>query len=158
MASTPRFYLNLGSNIQPESNLAEALRLLRDYGDLGGISSVWESEAVGFKGPNFLNASVGFQTASTQLELKRGALAGIESALGRKRVRDKFTSRTIDIDILIADGRCVNVELWANAFVIVPMAELLPDFAHPLSERRLADEAPLAAAASWIRRRPDVTI
>lgn len=153
-----RFYLNLGSNILPERNLADAVRLLGERGDVFEISSVWESEAVGSNGPHFLNLSVGFQAEIKESELKRTVVQPIESRLGRKRTADKNAPRSIDIDIILADGCAVNLERWSNPFVILPMAELLPEFLHPVSGKRLVDEAPGAAASIWIRRRPDITI
>jgi 7,8-dihydro-6-hydroxymethylpterin-pyrophosphokinase len=91
-------------------------------------------------------------------QLKRKVAGPIEKALGRRRSNDKNAPRTIDVDILLEDGRAVNAGLWKHPFVILPMAELLPQYAHPVTGRRLAEEAPLAAGSVWIRRRPDVIL
>jgi 2-amino-4-hydroxy-6-hydroxymethyldihydropteridine diphosphokinase len=158
MAPAHRFYLNLGSNIDPEPHLAEAVRLLRDSGNVNEISSVWESQAVGSDGPNFLNLSVGYESQVGPLNLKRSVVRVIENALGRSRTSDKNAPRTIDIDVLWEDDHPVNIELWMQAFVILPMAELLPQLPHPVTGRPLADEALWAAGSLWIQRRPDVMI
>ncbi len=156
MAPPHRFYLNLGSNILPERHLAQAMRLLRRHGTVLETSSVWESEAVGSAGPHFLNLSVGFEAQLNEVELKTTVVDAIETALGRNRTPDKSAPRTVDIDIILMDDHPLNPERWAHPFVVLPMAELLPGFRHPVTGRRLADEAPLSAASLWIRRRPDV--
>jgi 7,8-dihydro-6-hydroxymethylpterin-pyrophosphokinase len=43
MGNPRSYYLSLGSNISPERNLVEAIRQLRKYGEVGGVSSAWES-------------------------------------------------------------------------------------------------------------------
>ena len=153
-----QYYLNLGSNILPEVHLREAVRLLRAHGRVGEISSVWESHAVGSDGPNFLNVSLGFGTSVDAQELKDRVVADVEGRLGRVRTSDKNAPRTIDIDILMQDGTALNEDRWAHAFVVLPMAELLPDARHPGTGNRLADEAVRAYSTLWIRRRPDVVI
>jgi 2-amino-4-hydroxy-6-hydroxymethyldihydropteridine diphosphokinase len=158
MAITREFYLSLGSNIQPELHLADAVRLLQDFGEVRAISGVWESQAVGSEGPNFLNVSVRFHAEMNASHLKSNVVDPIERALGRRRSGDKNAPRTIDIDILLEDSRAVHTRLWKHPYVILPMAELLPQYAHPVTGRRLEDEAPLAAASIWIRRRPDVIL
>jgi 2-amino-4-hydroxy-6-hydroxymethyldihydropteridine diphosphokinase len=156
MRNRPRFYLCLGSNIERERNLAEAIRLLRKHGDVQAISGVWESHAVGSDGPDFFNVCVCFVSPVDSNELKRDIVGSIESALGRARTSDKNSPRTIDIDILMQADQPMNIERWAQAFVVVPMADLLPNLLHPLSHKRLAEEAADARASTWIQRRPDV--
>jgi 2-amino-4-hydroxy-6-hydroxymethyldihydropteridine diphosphokinase len=158
MAAVRKFYLSLGSNILPEQNLRAALGLLRKHGVVSRISSVWESQAVGSAGPNFLNVSVCFEASDRVVDMKRDVVDRIEEALGRTRTEDKNAPRTIDIDILLEDAHPVDAEHWAHAFVILPMAELLPEFPHPSTGRPLSEEAPTAAASLWIQRRHDVTI
>jgi 2-amino-4-hydroxy-6-hydroxymethyldihydropteridine diphosphokinase len=149
------YCLSLGSNISPERHLVEAIRRLRDYGQVRDVSSAWESHAVGSDGPDFLNVCVVFAVDATPAEVKRNVLDAIESELGRTRTGDKYAPRTIDIDIVMDNGRALNLELWSHAFVVLPMSELQPEASHPLTGRRLADEAASAQATTWIRRRPD---
>ncbi|HET6845418.1 MAG TPA: 2-amino-4-hydroxy-6-hydroxymethyldihydropteridine diphosphokinase [Anaerolineales bacterium] len=158
MAAPTEFYLSLGSNISPESHLRAAVRLLREYGEVPAISTVWESHAVGSDGPNFLNASIRFDAELSARTLKRTLIDNIEQDLGRIRSSDKNAARTIDLDILMENGRALNPRLWEHPFVILPMAELLPDFRHPGSGRSLRAEAALAAAALWIRPRPEIDL
>lgn len=155
MGNLRSYYLSLGSNISPERHLVEAIRRLREYGEVSDISSAWESHAVGSDGPDFLNVCVGFAVHLTEADVKRSVVDVIETELGRTRTGDKYAPRTIDIDIVMDTGRALNLELWSHAFVVLPMSELLPDASHPLTGRRLADEAARAQASTWIRRRPN---
>ena len=159
-------YLNLGSNIEPELNLPKAVQMLREYGEIATASSVWESKAVGINGPNFLNACVLFLTDLQPVELKEQIIRPIESKLGRIRYADKNAPRTIDIDIVLFDDLPLNTDYWNYAFVAVPLAELLPDFQHPVSGEKLSCFAEqiqggvLSASKGqvWIVPRNDVAI
>jgi 2-amino-4-hydroxy-6-hydroxymethyldihydropteridine diphosphokinase len=133
----------------------EAIRRLREYGEVRDISHAWESHAVGSDGPDFLNVCVAFTVDLTAEDLKRNVVDAIESELGRTRTGDKYGPRTIDIDIVMETDKAVNLDLWNHAFVLLPMSELVPDATHPLTGRRLLDEAAIAQASTWIRRRPD---
>jgi 2-amino-4-hydroxy-6-hydroxymethyldihydropteridine diphosphokinase len=155
MSTSHKFYLSLGSNIEPEKNLAEALFRLQEHGVLQDMSSVWESPAVGARGPNFLNLCISYVVPLPGTALKSKVLLPIERALGRARGRDRNAPRTIDIDILMMDGRPLNLKRWATSFVLIPMAELLPDFTDPAAGQSLSDLAKASQAAAWIVRRPE---
>ncbi len=147
------FYLGLGSNIEPEINLARGIARLRENGEILEFSDVWESAAVGFPGPNFLNLCIRYEAAPDTDELKRTVLLPIESGLGRVRTGDRNAPRTLDIDILAVDGVPFNPERWNYPFVVVPLAELMPEFPHPLSGEALEAVARGAQAETWIVRR-----
>jgi 2-amino-4-hydroxy-6-hydroxymethyldihydropteridine diphosphokinase len=155
MSILHKFYLSLGSNIRPEANLAGAIDELRKYGQVEEISSAWESRPVGAAGPNFLNVCLSFVVALRETDLKLRIVRPVETALGRVRSQKKDAPRPIDIDVIMMDGRPLNNQLWTNAFVVLPMAELLPHFVHPLNQRQLAEAARDAQAATWIVRRAD---
>jgi 2-amino-4-hydroxy-6-hydroxymethyldihydropteridine diphosphokinase len=144
-------YLSLGSNIDAENNLPRAIELLREVGEVVSVSSVWESESVGFDGPNFLNACVLFLTALQPVELKEKIIRPIETKLGRLRSAEKNAPRPIDIDILLFDNKPLNTEFWNYAFVTVPLAELIPDVAHPVSGEKLSRFAEQVSV--WIKKR-----
>lgn len=131
-------YLSLGSNIDRYRHISAALDALAEcFGELT-ISSVFESEAVGFDGSNFLNLVVGVGTDQPIAELS-DRLKKIEDDNGRCRSGPKFSSRTLDIDILTygdfvgeEDGvQLPRDELTKNAFVLWPMAEIAPERVHP---------------------------
>ena len=149
-------YLSLGSNIQPETHLVRAIELLEPYGSIGKISSAWESESVGAPGPNYLNACLLLVTPLSQAKLKRQALLPVEASLGRRRTADKFAPRTIDIDIVLFDGKPCEDRYWAQAFVVVPLAEILPEFQNPLTQESLIETARRFRQQVWMETRPDV--
>ncbi|MCD8513824.1 MAG: 2-amino-4-hydroxy-6-hydroxymethyldihydropteridine diphosphokinase [Nitrincola sp.] len=134
--------LSLGSNQDRERYILAALdALFAAFGDLQ-LSSVYESEAVGFKGSPFYNMVVGIHTDLTVAQLSV-CLKQIEDNNGRRRNGPKFSSRTLDIDILTYDDLVGEVdgvllprdEVDKNAFVLWPLAELKPDQLHPIRKR-----------------------
>ena len=95
-----RAYLSLGSNIEPRKHLAAALRELGErFGELL-VSPVYRTEAVGFEGPEFLNLAVGLDTDLDPLALDDW-LHALEARHGRRRDGPRFSSRTLDADIVL---------------------------------------------------------
>ncbi|GAB3110140.1 2-amino-4-hydroxy-6-hydroxymethyldihydropteridine diphosphokinase [Aestuariicella hydrocarbonica] len=141
-----RVYLSLGSNIEPRTYIAAGLDALADrFGELV-ISPVYESEAVGFDGDNFLNLVVGVETALSVGELSL-QLKAIEDANGRERSGPKYSGRTLDIDILTYDDVCGVVdgitlprgEVLRNAFVLQPLSDIAPQQRHAKTGESFAD-------------------
>lgn len=133
-------FVSIGSNIEQEKHIAACLdALCSHFGELA-LSSVYESEAVGFGGDNFYNLVAGFECGLGVGELSR-LLRDIENDNGRSREGPRFSSRTLDIDILtygnavgVVDGvQLPREEILENAFVLLPMAELAPDMIHPVA-------------------------
>ena len=135
-----RGYISIGSNIDKETHIAASLLALeRDFGALT-VSSVYESEAVGFSGDVFHNLIVGFDS---ELDVKNVAkqLRQIELDNGRTRDSQKFSARTLDLDLIlygdliISDGRLQipRDEIERYAFVLEPLAEIAPASTHPIS-------------------------
>jgi len=135
-----RGYISIGSNIEKEKNILSALRELAIF--FGGlvVSSTYETEAVGFKGETFHNLVVGFDS---DLDVKTIAkqLRQIELDHGRTRECKKFSSRTLDLDLIlygelvISDGRLQipRDEIEKYAFVLEPLAEIAGNQKHPIS-------------------------
>jgi 2-amino-4-hydroxy-6-hydroxymethyldihydropteridine diphosphokinase len=149
-------YLSLGSNIRPEANLLAALDLLQGYGEIRKISGVWESQAVGSEGPNFLNACVKFMTARPYEKLKQQVLRPLEAKLGRQRSADRYAPRPIDIDIVIFDGSLCKDKFWDQAFVVVPLAEIHPHYRNPKSGESASETAARLRQRVWMEMRPEV--
>ncbi len=132
-------WLSLGSNIEPRSHIPQALKELEEaFGKLT-VSPVYESEAVGFQGDNFLNLVVGLRTSlGPQALMER--LREIEALHGRKRDAKGFNSRTLDIDLLtyadqIIDSDTLKLprgEILEYAFVLLPLAEVAGNERHPV--------------------------
>lgn len=140
-----KVYLGLGSNIDAQTHLRRALTALQEtFGPLVR-SPVYESEAVGFDGDNFLNMVVAVSTGFSVGDLY-GILREIENSQGRDRSAPKFSGRTMDIDILLYDDLIGEVdgvvlpreEIVTNAFVLKPLCDLAPELMHPEKKRTMA--------------------
>lgn len=151
-----RVYFSLGSNIFPELNLCRAIELLKTHGQVVAASTAWESHSVGAAGPNFLNACVEFSTPLLAPGILGKVIRPIESVLGRTRTSDRNASRPIDIDIVLLDDRPVRLEYWGQAFMIVPLAELRPDYEHPVWHESLARLSERLRSETWIIPRPEI--
>ena len=128
-----KVYLSLGSNIQPAHFIEQGLtELNKMFGPLD-ISRVYEGDAIGFDGPAFYNLVVGLTTTLT-LESLATMLREMEYKHGRPRECSKFSSRSLDIDILTfdddvrinADIELPREEITQHAFVLCPFAEIAP--------------------------------
>lgn len=138
----PEVYVSIGSNVEREENVAEALRLMEaEFGTLQ-VSSVYETESVGFAGPNFYNLVAGFETARPLAEVDE-ILSAIEDRRGRRRDGPRFGDRTLDLDVLLY-GDTVDHEppfdipradILEYAFVLCPLAEIAGDRRHPETGR-----------------------
>jgi len=139
--------LSLGSNLEPERHLRAAAATLRARFGQVVFSSVLRTPAVGFDGPDFLNAAAIVRTDLDVFALDTW-LHALETAQGRDRSASRFASRTLDIDIVFFDD-CVIVPApgshlqiprpdLRHAFVLQPLAQIAPDFRDPLGGRMLA--------------------
>lgn len=149
-------YLSLGSNIQPEINLVKAIRLLQKHGRVEKISNAWESESVGAEGPNYLNACVQLITSLDRFELKQNILLPIEVELGRKRTENRFAPRPMDIDIVVFDAFSCDDKYWDQAFVVIPLAEIDPDFQNPVRRETISDTATRLRSQNWMEARREI--
>ena len=130
--------LSIGSNIDADSNIRAALDALNLEFENIRFSTTYESQAVGFDGDNFLNLVVLADT-NKNLDDVTAFLKRVEDQLGRDRLQSRFSGRTMDIDILLygkESGMFCGIELprpevTENAYVLQPLAELLPDVVHP---------------------------
>ena len=149
-------YLSLGSNILPEKNLVRALQLLQEQGEIEKISNAWESKSVGADGPNYLNACIAFVTPLGWLELKEQVILPIELQLGRRRTENKFAPRTMDIDIILFDDISCDDKSWEKAFVVVPLAEIYPNYQNPLRNETICETAGRLRQEIWMVTHPEV--
>jgi 2-amino-4-hydroxy-6-hydroxymethyldihydropteridine diphosphokinase len=135
----PRVWLSLGSNIDREVNIRGAVGALRERFGQVLLSTVYESEAVGFEGDHFFNLVAGIESERPIPELM-SEFRRIEADYGRVRGGDKFAPRTLDIDLLtygdlvMRDERMElpRDEILEYAFVLKPLAEVAPEEVHPV--------------------------
>ena len=140
-----RAYLSLGSNLEPEANLAAAVAALRArFGEVV-VSPVYRSPADGFDGPDFLNAIVGVDSDIHPFALDEWVHA-LEEAHGRDARDADYSNRPLDIDIIYfgelvlegpGDFQLPRPELH-HAFVLKPLADIAPDFVDPIRNTTLA--------------------
>lgn len=130
--------LSVGCNIDAAVKISFAVELLKKAFPVVRVSSLYESEAVGVSGNNFLNIVVGIETELNIPDLFK-FVRNVESQAGRDRSEGILASFGLDIDILTYDD-CVgefdglrlprkNFENFA--YVLLPLSELEPDLLHP---------------------------
>ena len=141
-----KIYISIGSNIDAEKNIRLAINALQEhYGKLI-LSSVYESEAVGFDGDNFLNLVAGVKTEE-DVHTVAATLRRIEDENGRDRSGPRFSSRIVDLDLLLYDDLILKEdgleiprdEITKNAFVLLPLEEIAPQLIHPVSGKTMCD-------------------
>lgn len=133
-----RVYVSIGSNIEREANIRAAVQALRERFSTLTLSSVYENRPIGFEGENFYNLVAAFDTDESP-EAVTAILHDIERRLGRERGTLRFSSRTIDLDLLLygdlvrhdAELRVPRPEITEYACVLRPLAELAPGLIHP---------------------------
>lgn len=100
-------YISIGSNINPKENIFAGISKLKEFVHIRNISPVFETEPIGpnKKQQNFYNCVLETSLRHDFLprQFKFEVLRSIESSLGRVRTEDKYSSRTIDLDILLFD-------------------------------------------------------
>ena len=130
-------HLNIGSNQNRRTNIRLAVESLELHFSDIILSSLFESPSEGFKGNDFYNVGVNITTLKTSHEVV-DFLRDIENSLGRDRSLTKFSSRMIDLDLVLYGGiidETLNIprkDILKYAFVLAPLAELNPEEIHPL--------------------------
>jgi len=138
--STHQAWLGIGSNIERGYHIRAAVEALEERFTEVRLSLIYESEAAGFAGPPFYNLVAWIETTLSLSELQTWCKA-VEQGLGRVESSERFSSKTMDIDILLFDDLVAEAtantpklprgEVLTSAYVLAPLAELVPYMCHP---------------------------
>lgn len=138
-------FVSVGSNIDKAKNIVAGLQSLREtFGDLI-VSPIYETEAVGFDGENFYNFVVGFESNLAAHDIFE-KLRELEFRHGRLKNSQKFSPRTLDLDLLLYDEAIIDDgilklprgDIEHYLFVLQPLADIAPNLSHPTSKKTYA--------------------
>lgn len=158
-------FISLGSNIEPEFHLPKAIEHISNQGVLLSISSVYQNPAIGGEPqPDFFNVAALLETEHSA-EIIFVQLREIEADLGRVRTEDKYAARIIDLDLSLLGTTIFSSpeitlpdpDILVLAHIAVPLAELRPDFVHPISGEPLSEIANRLRPGTHFTPRPDVS-
>ena len=148
-----RIFLSLGSNVEPERNLRLAVEELSARLGPLRLSPVYRNEAVGFSGEDFLNLVAECDT-ELPVDAIVDAIETIHALSGRERGDTKFSSRPLDIDLLLFGDtiaaepvRLPRPDVLRYSFALKPLVDLAPDAVHPETGRSFS--------AHWKDMQPD---
>jgi 2-amino-4-hydroxy-6-hydroxymethyldihydropteridine diphosphokinase len=155
-------FLGIGTNLgNRESNLEQAVVRIEEYvGPVLDSSSIYETEPWGFQAKDeFLNKVVKVETELTPSEILERILI-IESIMGRVRSKERYSSRLIDIDILICEDMIIDEEnlkiphrlLHQRRFVLVPLCEVASDMIHPVLKKSISDLLEICEDKSEVKK------
>lgn len=155
-----RVFIGLGSNLGDRlDNLERGLRILGERLELVSGSYVYETEPWGVTNqPAFLNCVVEGTTVDSPEGLLE-ILKETEGLMGREATY-KWGPRVFDADLLFYGRRIVNLpdlkvphpRMPQRAFVLAPMAEIAPDFVHPILGMKVEKLAELVVGKEGVRR------
>jgi 2-amino-4-hydroxy-6-hydroxymethyldihydropteridine diphosphokinase len=137
-------FVGVGSNVDPEKNILSALSGIQSVLEVIAASRFYRNPAFSPDRrdlPSFVNGVLKIRTNRTPRDLKHGVLRNIEGRLDRRRTGDRFSPRTLDLDLLVYGNLEVDSEgltlpdpdISVHSFWAVPLAELLPEFCPPKS-------------------------
>ena len=124
-----KYFLSLGSNIDAKINLDFAQNELKKILTNIRLSSIHTTKAEGFDGDDFLNLVISGESNNSFEEINN-KLKSIEDDAGRDRDAPKFSSRTLDIDIILQIDKNEEIvfesdEIQKYNFVSDPLKELI---------------------------------
>ena len=161
--AAPAIVIGLGSNVEPERHLPQAVRLLAERAEILAFSSAWATAAVGPPGqPPFVNAAVLLRAEVPPQRVKPVLLRPVEAAMGRVRTADRFAPRAIDLDFVAWEGgelrgdglEVPEPDLLRHAHVALPASEVAPQWLHARSGETFAAIAARLVEALPATERP----
>lgn len=144
----PICYISVGSNIEPEKNIIEALNLLQKKVKITSTSTFYVTKPIGnIIQPDYLNGVWEIETEIPPKKLKFKILRKIEKKLKRKRTKDKYAPRTIDLDLILYNNlvlsskkiKLPDEEIYKRNFIALPLYELNKDIILPDTNLKIID-------------------
>ena len=137
-------FVGVGSNLDPEENILSALPGIQSALEVVAASRFYRNPAFSPDRrnlPPFVNGVLKIRTNHSPRDLKYGVLRNIEGRVDRRRTVDRYSPRTLDLDLLVYGNLQVHSEgltlpdpdISVHSFWAVPLAELLPEFCPPES-------------------------
>lgn len=137
-----KVFLGIGGNIgDKRKNFEKVIQLIEvNLGHIIQSSSIYEAPPWGFQSEDaFWNQVIGIETVLEAEELL-WRIHEIEEKFDRKRGKERYSSRQMDIDILYFDNDYLETKtliiphpkIQERKFVLIPLVEIAPDFVHPL--------------------------
>jgi len=109
--------ISIGSNIDPEQNIAKMLTILEKDCRVLKVSELVRTKPIGIEDqPDFVNGAALVETALDQVDFKQ-YLKSVEDALGRDRSLPKFGPRSMDLDIVVWNGEIVDEDYYTRDFL-----------------------------------------
>jgi 2-amino-4-hydroxy-6-hydroxymethyldihydropteridine diphosphokinase len=142
----PEVFVSIGSNIDRKRSISAGIEALWQRFGILRLSSIYETEAVGFDGEPFYNLIAAFRSDEPPGEINQ-FFKQVEQAQGRDPKGQKFAPRTLDIDLILYGDMIGNEdnlqlprdEIDRYAFVLEPLAELEPDRHYPGRDERFGE-------------------
>jgi 2-amino-4-hydroxy-6-hydroxymethyldihydropteridine diphosphokinase len=143
------YYLALGSNMGNRlSNIRKAIGFLKTVGTVLNISSIYETEPVNMAQgtENVYNLAISFDSVLSPSYLLK-TIKNFEKRMGRDILNSHNKPRTIDIDILLAEGQIINTEsltiphkeMHRRGFVLIPLNEIAAEVFHPVLNKKIKE-------------------
>ncbi len=140
-------FIGLGGNLgDVRATFGQAIEKIGEAASVTAVSSLYRSKPYGFSDqPDFLNAVLRASTQLSPLALFV-MLQAIETELGKHVLRENGP-RAIDLDLLFYGDLVIQSHelevphpgIFNRDFVLLPLAELDPNFAHPTLNRSIAE-------------------
>jgi 2-amino-4-hydroxy-6-hydroxymethyldihydropteridine diphosphokinase len=141
-------YIGLGTNLgNREENLKKAIEnIIISAGEVISSSGIYVTDPWGFRSEDhFLNMVILINTRLKAVDLLKQLLK-IEMQTGRVRGAEKYSSRVIDIDILLYENEIINKPylkiphpmIQERKFVLVPLCDIAPEKIHPVLKKTFA--------------------